>query len=346
MKNDEAKSKSPSPTKHVLEPKRLQNITILSKALNITAEQVCEALMHGNGLTLQQLEALVKMVPTKEEEAKLSSYKGNNINELGSAEKFVRKMLNVPFSFLRIEAMLYKETFEDEVVHLKNSFSMLEEACKELRSSRLFSKLLETVLKTGNRMNVGTIRGGARAFKLDALLKLSDVKGTDGKTTLLHFVVQEIIRAEGIKVSDSIMGRITQKNKNRTAEEKEEDYRNMGLDLVCGLSTELYNVKKTATIDLDVLASSVSTLSDERAKLHRLIYKELHMDEKSGEFVNTMKSFLNYADKNLKDLQEDEDRVLSRVKEITEYFHGDVSKEEANPLPNFCNCERLSWHVR
>ena len=47
MKSDESKNKIPSPSKHVLEPKRLQNITILSKALNVTAEQVCEALMQG-----------------------------------------------------------------------------------------------------------------------------------------------------------------------------------------------------------------------------------------------------------------------------------------------------------
>ncbi|KAJ6414015.1 hypothetical protein OIU84_006764 [Salix udensis] len=64
-KNDEAKSKTPSPSKHVLEPKRLQNIAILSKSTNATAEQVCDALMRGDGLCLQQLEALAKMVPTK-----------------------------------------------------------------------------------------------------------------------------------------------------------------------------------------------------------------------------------------------------------------------------------------
>ncbi|KAK7277951.1 hypothetical protein RJT34_22972 [Clitoria ternatea] len=334
--NDETNSKTPSPSKHVLEPKRLQNITILSKALNSTAEHVCEALMQGKGLCLQQVEALVKMVPTKEEEYKLSNYKGD-INELGSAERFVRAMLNVPFAFQRVEAMLFKETFDDEVVHLTNSFSMLEEACKELRSSRLFLKLLEAVLKTGNRMNVGTIRGGARAFKLDALLKLADVKGTDGKTTLLHFVVQEIVRSEGIRVSDSIMGKISQKSKNNMSEEeKEEDYRRMGLELVSGLSTELYNVKKTATIDLDVLASSVSNLSEGMAKLQHLVDKELHKDERSINFVHTMKSFLNYADRNLKGLKGDEDRVLAHVKEITEYFHGDViSKEDANPLRIF-----------
>lgn len=65
------------------------------------------------------------MVPTNEEEAKLSGYKGD-IKELGSVEKFVKAVLNVPFAFLRVEAMIYRETFEDEVVHLRNSFSVLE----------------------------------------------------------------------------------------------------------------------------------------------------------------------------------------------------------------------------
>lgn len=70
------------------------------------------------------------MVPTKEEEDKLSSYKGD-INELGSAEKFVMAMLKVPFAFLRIEAMLYRETFDDDVHLLKKFFSMLEVTSKQ-----------------------------------------------------------------------------------------------------------------------------------------------------------------------------------------------------------------------
>ena len=178
-------------------------------------------------------------------------------------------------------------------------------------------------------MNVGTSRGGARAFKLDTLLKLAHVKGTDGKTTLLHFVVQEIILSEGIRVSDS------QENTNKTVEESEEDYRRLGLDRVSALSTELDNVKKTATIDLNVLASSISNLSSGLAKLQHLVHKDLCLDEQNGNFVNSMQSFINYAEKNLKDLQGDEDRVLTHVKEITEYFHGDVNKDEANPLRIF-----------
>lgn len=334
MKNDEVKSKTPSPSKHVLEPKRLHNITILSKALNVTAEQVCGALIRGEGLSLQDLEALSKMVPTKEEEAKLANYKGDII-ELGSAEKLVKAMLKIPFAFSRIEAMLYRETFEDEVLHLKKSFSILEEACKELRSSRLFLKLLEAVLKTGNRMNIGTIRGGAKAFKLDALLKLADVKGADGKTTLLHFVVQEIIRSEGIRVSESIMGRINQRSKGGSLEDKEESYRRMGLDLVSGLSTELCNAKKTATIDLDVLASSVANLSEGMHRLQSLVQKGMIAEERNSGFVNSMRVFVADGETKLRELQSDENRVLLHVREITEYFHGDVSKDESNPLRIF-----------
>ncbi|XP_073274646.1 formin-like protein 11 [Primulina huaijiensis] len=334
IKMGEAKSKTPSPSKHVLDPKRLHNITILSKALNVTAAQVCGALIRGDGLSLQDLETLSKMVPTKEEEAKLSNYRGD-VLELGSAEKLVKEMLKIPFAFARIEAMLYRETFEDEVFHLIKSFSMLEEACKELRSSRLFLKLLEAVLKTGNRMNIGTTRGGAKAFKLDALLKLADVKGTDGKTTLLHFVVQEIMRSEGLRVSESIMGRINMRSNTSNIEDKEEKYRKMGLDLVSGLSTELCNVKKTATIDLDVLASSVTNLSERMRELQQLVQKDMIMEETKGNFVISMRSFLKYAKTKVKEVQQDENRVSLHVKEITEYFHGNVSKDELNPLRIF-----------
>ncbi|XP_019158625.1 PREDICTED: formin-like protein 11 [Ipomoea nil] len=307
LKNEEVKSKSqsPSPSKHILEPKRIQNITILSKALNATSEQVCEALLNGSGLCLQELEALVKMAPAKEEEAKLLNYKGD-INELALAERFVKAMLKVPFAFLRVEAMLFKETFEDEVFLLRTSFSTVEEACKELKSSRLFLKLLEAVLKTGNRMNNGTVRGGAKAFKLDTLLKLSDIKASDGKTTLLHFVVQEITRPQ-LPSSHLVSA---------------------------ALSSELCNVKKAAALDLDALVSCVSNLSGGIANIQNHLMLEDNDDDK---FVDEMRVFLKHAERSLKEVREDEHRVMLGVRQITEYFHGDdVRKEEPNhPLRIF-----------
>lgn len=41
------------------------------------------------------------------------------------------------------------------------------------------------------RLLQGTQRGAAAGFKLDTLLKLADVKGTDRKTSLLHFVITQ-----------------------------------------------------------------------------------------------------------------------------------------------------------
>lgn len=62
------------------------------------------------------------MEPSKEEEAKLTSYKG----DLGSAETFVATILTIPYAFPRIESLLFRETFEDEVTHLRKTFSVLE----------------------------------------------------------------------------------------------------------------------------------------------------------------------------------------------------------------------------
>lgn len=64
------------------------------------------------------------MKPTKEEEEKLLDY-GGDTNMLEPAENFVKVLLTIPMSFLRIETMLYKEIFDDEVAHLRTSFSII-----------------------------------------------------------------------------------------------------------------------------------------------------------------------------------------------------------------------------
>ena len=202
---------------------------------------------------------------------------------------------------------------------------MLQEASEELKNSRLFLKLLEAVLRTGNRMNVGTNRGDAKSFKLDTLLKLVDIKGTDGKTTLLHFVVQEIIRSEGAG-GDST-------NVNVQSNMKEEDFRKQGLQVVAGLSRDLSNVKKAAGMDSDVLSSYVTKLEMGLEKV-RLVF-QYERPEMQGKFFNSMKLFLNEAEEEIVRIKADERKALFLVKEVTEYFHGDAAKEEAHPFRIF-----------
>ena len=175
-------------------------------------------------------------------------------------------------------------------------------------------------------MNVGTNRGEAKAFKLDTLLKLADVKGTDGKTTLLHFVVQEIIRSEDAK-SEKESAMIIHSS-------KDEQLRKQGLKLVSGLSSELGNVKKAAMMDFDVLHGYVSKLETGLEKIKSVLQLERQCTQ-GHKFFTTMQSFLKEAEKEIEQVRGEEKRALVRVKDITEYFHGDTAKEEAHPLRIF-----------
>uniref|UniRef100_A0A7N0UQ54 Formin-like protein n=1 Tax=Kalanchoe fedtschenkoi TaxID=63787 RepID=A0A7N0UQ54_KALFE len=316
----------------VLDPKKSQNIAILLKALSVTKEEVCEALLEGNAESLgtELLESLLKMAPTKEEERKLKEYKDDSPLKHGVAERFLNAMLDIPFAFKRVDALLYVANFESEVEYLKKSFMTLEAACDELRSSRMFLKLLEAVLKTGNRMNVGTNRGDAHAFKLDTLLKLVDVKGADGKTTLLHFVVQEIIKAEGTRLCAASPPPPSTLN-------EEARCRKLGLQLVSSLGSELANVKKAATMDSDVLSCDVQKLSKGIERIKDIVksIENVGLPEASKKFSESMNSFMERAEEEIIRIQAQESVALSLVKEITEYFHGNSAKEEAHPFRIF-----------
>ena len=66
------------------------------------------------------------MAPTKEEECKMKEYKDDSPVKLGQAEKFLKAVIDIPFAFKRMEAMLYIANFESEVEYLKKSFETLE----------------------------------------------------------------------------------------------------------------------------------------------------------------------------------------------------------------------------
>ncbi|CAI0436542.1 unnamed protein product, partial [Linum tenue] len=283
----------------ILDPKKAQNLSILLRALNVTTEEVSDALLEGNELPAELIQTLLKMAPTSDEELKLRLFSGE-LSQLGPAERFLKALVDIPFAYHRMEALLFMGTLEEEIASAMESFKTLEVASKELRNSRLFLKLLEAVLKTGNRMNDGTFRGGAQAFKLDTLLKLSDVKGADGKTTLLHFVVQEIVRSEGVRAAR----------------------------VVSRLSSELENVKKAAAIDADGLTGSVSKLGHAQLKTRDFLNKEMKDLEEDSGFHEVLKSFVQSSEGEVMSLLEEEKRITALVKSTGDYFHGNSGRDE------------------
>ncbi|XP_076927413.1 formin-like protein 5 [Bidens hawaiensis] len=318
--NGKAKSNLNSQPKfiQIIDPRKAQNLAITLKALSVTTEKVCSALKEGTDLPVQLITTLIKMPPTQEEEVKLRLY-GGDLGLLGPADHLLKLMIELPFVYKRLEALLFMSSLNEESSPLKNAFETLEVACTKLKNSRLFLKLLEAVLKTGNRMNVGTYRGGAQAIKLDTLLKLSDVKGTDGKTTLLTFVGQEIIRSEGIKAA---------RKQQTTTEQPPEYYCKLGLDVVAQLSNELQDIKKAAMIDGDYVTSTVLKLGNMLGKTKDLVTNELNTYEEAMEFCEAFNGFMEHAETEITWMLEEEKRIMALVKSTGDYFHGNSAKDE------------------
>ncbi|KAG6385538.1 hypothetical protein SASPL_154374 [Salvia splendens] len=317
----------------IIDAKKAQNLSILIKALGVTTEEVCDALEEGNELPIELIQTLLKMAPTSEEELKLRLFTGD-IMQLGPAERFLKVMVDIPFAFKRLECLSFMSVLEEESASLKESFLVLEAASKELQKNRLFLKLLEAVLKTGNRMNSGTFRGGAQAFKLDTLLKLADVKGLDGKTTLLHFVVQEIIRGEGIRAARAeretrSMSSIVSEDLDIGSDiDTDEDLRSLGLQAVSRLGNDLESVKRAAALDINNITGTVGRLGYALVKARDFLntdMKSIEEEEDKG-FEAALRSFVESSEANVRWLLEEEKRITALIKSTADYFHGTSGK--------------------
>ncbi|KAG6481334.1 formin-like protein 16 [Zingiber officinale] len=333
----------------LLDPRKSQNIAIVLRSTTaVNRQSIIEGAIDGRGLSTDVLERFITIAPTKEEEDVIRAYSGDP-GMLADAENFLFHILRaVPAApFARLDAMLFRANYEPELGHLKQTLRTLEAACGELRTPTrgLFLKLLETVLKAGNRMNTGTARGNAQAFNLTALRKLADVKSTDGSTTLLHFVVEEVVRSEGKRLvinnrghNSGALERAPSWSSSAAAaqEEREKEYTMLGLPLVGGLSDEFANLKKAAGFDFDALKIACPTLQARVEEIKRLVESLSAGGEGSGGFVKEMRAFMETAKGDLKATAVEQGRVMEVVKKTNEYYHPGAAKErDRQPLHLF-----------
>ncbi|MCO5583653.1 hypothetical protein L7F22_037566 [Adiantum nelumboides] len=182
-------------------------------------------------------------------------------------------------------------------------------------------------------MNRGTTRGEAEAFKLDTLLKLVDIKSADGKTTLLHFVVEEIAKSEGLRVvraSDAA-------DHMPEVESKEADLKRKGLEEVVALFNELESVRRAAGIDAEALNQAVSKIAMNLSSIQSKLKTNFQVQASSAKgkplkdcFYANMDVFCSQAADDVARIKQDLARVLDKVKQATAYFHG--NQRETQPL--------------
>jgi Formin Homology 2 Domain/Subunit CCDC53 of WASH complex len=143
-------------------------------------------------LTEEQIDVLKGIIPNAREVNDLRAYKGDEKN-LAPPELFLREMVSVKRAEVKVAILKSMISFQTASLDLLSNFKTLESACKQVTNSVRLPEVLMLVLQLGNIMNEGTTTGGASGFKFDSLLKLSQTKSSDGRTTLLDFIVMMFI---------------------------------------------------------------------------------------------------------------------------------------------------------
>ncbi|XP_058886258.1 protein diaphanous homolog 3-like isoform X2 [Acipenser ruthenus] len=175
----------------VLDPKIAQNLSIFLGSFRIPYQEIKRMVLEVDEekLTEPMIQNLVKHLPEQEQLNALVRFK-NEYPSLSEPEQFGVVMSGVKRLRPRLNAILFKLQFEEQVNNIRPDIMAVNAACEEMRKSKSFSKLLELVLLMGNYMNSGSRNAQSYGFDLSSLCKLKDTKSSDQKKTLLHFLAE------------------------------------------------------------------------------------------------------------------------------------------------------------
>ena len=189
-KTNAAKKKKSS---QILDGKRAHNIEIglaQYRAFSSFAD-IVRAVCHMDRrlLNVSKVATLIDIAPTEAEKKQALRNTGGN-GELSKASKWVLEAIKQDRFASKCETFLFILQFGDNFSQLSKRISLISNACRAVMGSESLKTVLGNVLDIGNAMNQGTHAGGARGFKLDSLLKLTQTKSQDKKTTVLDFLVE------------------------------------------------------------------------------------------------------------------------------------------------------------
>jgi hypothetical protein len=71
------------------------------------------------------IDTLLKWIPSNEEELRLRLYTGE-LSQLGPAEQFLKSIIDIPYIFQRLDALLFMSSLPEETSNVKHAFATLE----------------------------------------------------------------------------------------------------------------------------------------------------------------------------------------------------------------------------
>ncbi|KNE62292.1 hypothetical protein AMAG_18842 [Allomyces macrogynus ATCC 38327] len=180
----------------VVDAKRAQNCNILLKKIKLEIDEIKRAVVQGDtaALPADVVLEMLKYVPAEDEVAALNAAT-DEPTKLATADRFLFEASRIEKYQERLGAMVFRSAANEVLGDFKSTVTTLRDASVQVVESKAFKEVLKIVLALGNYMNAGA-RGGAFGFKVEALLKLGDVKSNQNvngrKHTLIHFLVELI----------------------------------------------------------------------------------------------------------------------------------------------------------
>ncbi|XP_022445652.1 protein diaphanous homolog 1 isoform X2 [Delphinapterus leucas] len=278
----------------VLDSKTAQNLSIFLGSFRMPYQEIKNVILEVNEavLTESMIQNLIKQMPEPEQLKMLSELK-DEYDDLAESEQFGVVMGAVPRLRPRLNAILFKLQFSEQVENIKPEIVSVTAACEELRKSENFSSLLELTLLVGNYMNAGSRNAGAFGFSISFLCKLRDTKSTDQKMTLLHFLAElcENDHPEVLKFPD-----------------------------------ELAHVEKASRVSAENLQKNLDQMKKQISDVERDIQNFPAATDEKDKFVEKMTSFVKEAQEQYNKLRMMHSNMETLYKELGEYFLFDPKK--------------------
>uniref|UniRef100_A0A8C9QUR8 Formin homology 2 domain containing 1 n=1 Tax=Scleropages formosus TaxID=113540 RepID=A0A8C9QUR8_SCLFO len=184
-------SEGKKPEIHILDPKRSNAINIGMTVLP-PIHVIKSAIMNFDEFAINKegIEKILTMVPTEEEKQKIQEAQLVNPDiPLGKAEQFLLTLSSISALNARLQLWSFKLNYDVLEKEIAEPLFDLKLGMTQLASNATFQRILATLLAVGNFLN----NSNAKGFDLSYLEKVTEVKDTVHRQSLLHHICSFVV---------------------------------------------------------------------------------------------------------------------------------------------------------
>ncbi|XP_060537505.1 FH1/FH2 domain-containing protein 1 isoform X4 [Pantherophis guttatus] len=296
----------------ILDPKRSNAINIGLTVLP-PIHVIKTAILNFDEFAINKegIEKILTMVPTEEEKQKIQEAQLANPNlPLGSAEQFLLTLSSITELPARLQLWAFKLDYEALEKEIVEPLFDLKLGMEQLAKNQTFRCILATLLAMGNLLNGSQSRG----FELSYLAKVSEVKDTVHRQSLLHHLCHFVV---------------------------------VEFPATTDLYSEIAALTRCAKVDFEELAESLLQL-EQRCKASWEHLKAIAKHECKPALKSKLLDFLQASTEKMGLLKIVHRRVLNRFRAFLLFLGYDAHSAQNMRVTSFCRLLRefaLEYHT-